>query len=349
MSEIRHDRITGTWIIIAPKRGRRPGGHAPADNNGVTGAVAPPFVRDCPFCPGNEHLLPSILDEVPRSSPPGWQVRVVPNRYPAVEMGAPETAKATGTRLYETFPGAGRHEVIVEHPRHDLDLATMRDEEGQAVLETCRARYRTLMSEAGTDSVILFRNRGRNAGASIGHPHSQIVALNVVPPFVRERVERSRHYHAQEGRCPVCDLIARESAEQVRLVWRSDHFLALVPFAATSPFEVWVIPLAHAPGFGAASDAHLRDLAMVLRDILGLYRRTLGVYEYNFVVHSAPRLPTPAPYLHWYVQIMPRLTTPAGFEFGSGMRINPSLPEEDAAFLAHALRTRAAENPRRRG
>ncbi len=338
MSEIRHDRISGAWSIVAPERGRRPMSHSPRPG----GVVEPPFVHDCPFCPGNERLLPSIIQETPASAPPGWQVRVVPNRYPAVEQGGGEEAVLTPS--CQSFPGFGRHEVIVEHPRHDRDLATMSQGEVLAVMETYRARYRAMMDDANIQSVVLFRNHGDNAGASIAHPHSQVVGLATVPPLVRERAEYARRYHTREGRCPFCDLIVRERKERRRVVAQNDHFLAVVPFAAQAPFEIWLVPLAHGSSFRAVSDRELHDLSGILHGILGAYRRQLHDPEYNFAIHSSPREQEQAPHLHWFLQILPRLATAAGFELGTGMQVNPSVPENDAALLAKALMARDADH-----
>jgi UDPglucose--hexose-1-phosphate uridylyltransferase len=238
--------------------------------------------------------------------------------------------------------------VIIEHPRHDMDMAVLSHQELSAVLDAYRSRYRALMREPGTESVVVFRNRGGRAGASLGHPHSQIISTHVIVPLIRRREGDARLYHDRTGRCVHCDLIAQEREAGRRIVLESSRFLIVVPFAAGAPFEVWILPREHRPGFGAVSKPELGELAATLGRVLRAYRESLDDPEYNFVIHSAPKGFEAAPHLHWYLQILPRLSVPAGFELGSGIRINPSLPEDDAAVLAKAVAA-SAEILRRPG
>ncbi len=324
MTEIRHLRGLDLWTIIAPGRRRRP--------HDVDRKAGP---ERCPFCPGNEHLLAPIVWEMPRGQAPGWQCRVVFNKYAALTPDASGEAQSDG--LCEQRPGRGRHEVIIEHPEHDRDLAVMSEPDRRAVLETCRARYRALLAEPATEAVVLFRNHGGRAGASLSHPHSQIVSLPIIPPLVRQRVASAASYHEQTTRCVWCDLLAEEARKVERIVAANDHFIAFVPCAAIGPCEVWILPRAHRADFADLADAELSDLAAILGTVLRAYRQRLDDPQYNYVVHGAPRGQGEAPHLHWYLQLLPRLATPAGFELGAGMAFNPSRPEDDARALAATI------------
>ncbi len=333
MSEIRRDKLADRWSVIAPQRAQRPSQHG--KHQGTDPAQQPDA---CPFCPGNERLLPQIILETKSLVEPGWQVRVVPNKYPAMDQSE-HVSGACRSALRDTYAGQGHHEVIIEHPRHDIHPGEMAHEDFLAVLETYRCRYRDLMAGAGTKAVILFRNHGPRAGASIAHPHSQVVSTSVVPPRLRKIEETARRYHARTNDCPHCVMVAAEREEARRVVLETTSFLAIVPYAAAVPFEVWLLPLGHSPDFGSISDAQLEDMTIALGHVLRAYRQAMTDPEYNLVIHSVPRGFERAAYLHWYIQILPRLNVAAGSELGTDMYTNAAVPEEDAAFLANAIRS----------
>ncbi len=326
--QIRQDKLTKQWVIYAPSRRKRPRDFR------STEAPAPPAPEHeprCPFCPGNEKALGSLVDELPGPPPHGWSTRVIPNRYPALSPDLDPHRFSVG--IYLAVQGHGRHEVIIETPYHDRDIPRMSQGEVEAVVETYHRRHVDLMRQDETILTITFRNRGPAAGASMVHPHSQIIALAVAPPYVRWREEEAQRYFDEWGRCCLCDIGRFEARSKERVVFENASFLAFVPFAAEVPCEVWVVPKRHQADFGEISDAEKPDLAQALREVLGRLEARLNGPDYNYVIHSSTQYRAGEPQVHWYLQILPRITTRAGFEIGSGISINPSLPETDAAFL----------------
>jgi len=292
-------------------------------------------------------MLSGIIDELSESTgaEPGWQVRVVPNKFPALaeEGGSSPNrgpsldsgpAHRTGTAhlLEATLPGRGRHEVVIESPRHDDDMASLSDGAAALVLEAYRRRLVAMRALSGVRHVVLFRNHGERAGTSLLHPHSQVVAVPIVPEEVARREREQRAYFAAAKRCLLCDLSQRERVDGRRLVHSTAAFDVLVPFAAEVPFELWLLPRRHQPDFAAVPEAELTGLAVILKRSLAGLKARLGDPDYNYVLHTFAAAPGD-PALHWLLQIRPRVVTPAGFEIGSGMSINPSLPEEDAQKL----------------
>lgn len=330
MSELRQDRTTGGWAIIAPERSERP--HM--RRAGAAPLKRPRFDPACPFCPGNEAQLPGIVDELARPGTPGWQVRVVPNKFPIVQFGQAATAPAGGE--YQVRKGKGIHEVIIESPWHDAELATMNTEELTSVVTVYRDRSRQALRRDDIASAILFRNRGGDAGASLAHAHAQIVALDFVPPKIAAMDDWARRYYAEHGRCALCDGLESELKSGQRNVDENDAFAALVPFAAEHPFEIWVIPKRHQFGFDALTDDALPMFTALLGRCLRRVRATLGNPAYNFVVDTAPKNKSASPYWHWRLRIVPNVATWGGFELGTALPINPSSPEDDARLLRAA-------------
>jgi UDPglucose--hexose-1-phosphate uridylyltransferase len=328
VNEFRRDPTTGKCVIIAPGRLRRPhdGVHASEPV-----ATAPAFGASCPFCPGNENELPGIVAELPSAVRPGWRTRVVPNRFPIVSHDF-----APGGNVpvfYEAVTGQGRHEVVIESPRHDDDLTTMSEAEVRDVLTTCLHRYSALLADEAVRSVIIFRNRGAAAGASLRHPHSQLVALAAEPPSVQALQGAMCDYYQKEGRCIICDLIAFERTDGSRVVTENDAFVTIVPFAALAPCEIWLLPKRHQPCFGDLQEHGLELLANAVRDALARLATVLNDPPYNYVIDSVVDDGPGAGYRHWRLRIVPQVAIPGGFELGSGLPINPSLPEHDAALL----------------
>jgi len=328
MGEMRQNRITGEWVIHAPERGKRPHQYG----NGQSSASQRPQRReDCPFCPGNENLLPPILMQLPEEQKDHWQIRVVPNKFPALtpEKGPERSSAAMSIRM----PGYGRQEVIIEHPRHDLDPSGMSEMEVRRLVDAYRLRYRTALEDRNINMVLIFRNHGARAGTSLRHPHSQLIASHVVPAHVRARERIAQRYYDYWGRCLLCELLARECEERRRVVMETPGFTAFVPFAAEVPFEVWIVPRSHQADFASITSEERSGLARCLKEMLRRIREKLGDPDYNYIINSSVRYKEEEPQLHWWLQIRPRLVTPAGFEIGSGMRINPTLPEENAEIL----------------
>jgi UDPglucose--hexose-1-phosphate uridylyltransferase len=327
MGEIRQDKATKQWVIYAPARGKRPHDYQRREQQ----QDLPRRDPECPFCPGNEGMLPAILMEHAGPHPDGWQTRVVPNKFPALTKEGHASRHLEG--IYVAMPGYGRHEVIIESPWHNLDVARMSEKEVGAVIDTYHRRYVEVMAEHSNMTAILFRNHGPQAGTSLLHPHSQLVVTGIVPSRVRWRQAAAQRYFDEWGQCVLCEIAAFEAQDGQRVILENESFLAFVPFAAEVPFEIWLVPRRHEADFGAVSKKEKQELASALRTVLVRLYNKLHDPDYNYVIHSAAQYQAGEPQLHWYLQIQPRLTTQAGFEIGSGMRINPSLPEEDAQFL----------------
>lgn len=327
-SEIRQNKATREWVIYSPARAMRPD-----DFKRVKKRREPLPVHDktCPFCPGNESKLPAILLELHRPGNGDWQTRVVNNKFPAL-FPEQDTVRVQKD-IYLSMAGFGRHEVILESPRHNQTMALMSVEQVRTVIETYHRRYLNLMKQHENMLAIIFRNHGRLAGTSLMHPHSQIIVTGMVPRDVRWRELEAQRYFDEWGRCVYCDILKHERELGVRVLLENDTFIAFVPFAAEVPFEVWIIPKRHQADFGSIEEREKDDLAAALRDILARIHQKLGDPDYNYVVNTAAQYRSDEPQLHWYLQIRPRLVTRAGFEIGSGMSINPSVPERDADYL----------------
>ncbi|MCX6561734.1 MAG: galactose-1-phosphate uridylyltransferase [Candidatus Aminicenantes bacterium] len=332
-AEFRRDPISGRWVLIAPERARRPGCFPPRSEP----AEAADSPADCPFCPGHEDQTPPEIQAEREAGGgpdrPGWRVRVVPNKYPAV---GPEAAPAGGPIEFgERQPGVGAHEVVIETPHHDLELIDLPDEDAAAAWRMIRGRVRALEAEGGHPYVQVFKNRGREAGASRRHPHTQIAALPILPPRLAEEAAMFADWAARHGDCLLCRLLAAEIDDGRRVIHWNRAFAALAPFGSCFPYEVRLVPLAHAGSFADLPDGDLMDLAESLRRVLGLARRLFQNPAYNLVLYQAPMGKPGAgretPFFHWHLDFLPILVTTAGFEWGTGIHINPVSPEEAAA------------------
>jgi UDPglucose--hexose-1-phosphate uridylyltransferase len=328
MGEIRKNRLSGEWVIYAPQRGKRPRQHRAEED---AGRERQQEQNGCPFCPGNEDALPGILMELPPPEQASWQIRVVPNKYPA--LSSDQEPRRSQTDMSIRLSGYGRQEVIIEHPRHDLDPASMAEIEVARLVEAYHRRYVAALEDPNINLVLVFRNHGSKAGTSLLHPHSQLIASAVVPAHARRREQIAQSYFDDWGRCLLCDLLEQELREGRRILVDSPLFAAFVPFAAEVPFEVWIVPRSHRADFASITEEEKPALALVLRDTLSRLREKLGNPDYNYLIHSSVRYRAGEPHLHWWLQVRPRLVTPAGFEIGSGMRINPTVPEDNAGLL----------------
>lgn len=329
--EIRFNPISGRWVIQAPDRSQRP-----RDFTGASPSAEPPaHDPGCPFCPGQEDQLLGILAEHRIAEAPGWSVRVVPNRYPALDGRGTGPAQSVGP--YQSMPAAGRHEVIIETPRHDLSLADLSQAELETVVDVYLQRYRALGADPVASFVLLFHNHGERAGTSLEHCHSQMIAMPFVPIEVTWRLARLRAHHQQTGRCLVCDLAMHETEAGSRVVEATDSFLAVVPFCASSPMEIWIIPRRHTPSFAALGETDISELAHVYGQCLTALRGAGQDPAFNVILHSPPPTDFDPSSSHWLLQVLPRSTTRAGLEIGVSVSINPSSPELDAARLRKSL------------
>jgi len=335
VSTFRQDAISGQWVIIAPERG-----HRPLDRRGAINPDPPSHsAAGCPFCPGNESMLPTIIEETAAREPPGWLTRVVPNKYPALSADIPPPeAEAGGSGK----PGYGIHEVIIETARHDGDLTTLAAPELDAVMRTYRHRFTVLAQRPGIKAALVFRNHGRRAGASLDHPHAQAIALGLVPPLFATIAHRAQAHYEHCGQCLMCACLEHELDQTRRIVEASERFVVLVPYAAARPFELWIVPRRHQASFAEAGDKELSELGQVLQRSLHCLEAAAGAPPYNFAIESLAADHSGAAFLHWRLRIGPETTRPGGFELGSGMSINPSSPEYDAEVLRTAIEAEAA-------
>ena len=330
MPELRRDPITGEWVVIATERAKRPSdfaSHSPGSEQQDT--------TTCPFCSGNEGMTPpeimAFRHPGSQRNSRGWWVRVIPNKFPA--LGIEGDLNKTGLGMYDWMNGVGAHEVIVETPEHDKHLAFLDNRQIEDVLWAYRARYLDLKKDPRLKYILLFRNYGRVAGASLTHPHSQLVATPVIPGVVANELQGARRYSEYRDRCVFCDIVKQELDEGKRLVSENDDFVVIQPYASRSPFETWIIPKRHGASFAAISAEEQTSFAAMLGETLRRLHLCLDDPPYNYNIHTAPCDEDEGEGFHWHLSISPRLTIAAGFEMGTGIYINVTPPEVAAQHL----------------
>ncbi|MBD3258020.1 galactose-1-phosphate uridylyltransferase [candidate division GN15 bacterium] len=327
MPELRKDPITGRWVIISTERGNRP-----TSFSSVTRTAE---ASRCPFCPGNEKATPPevMAYREPASEPnrPGWRVRVISNKYPALKIEGTLDRQPKG--IYDRMNGIGAHEVFIETPDHNRDLVDMSVHEVRDVLWAYRERMSDLERDIRFKYILVFKNHGEAAGASLEHAHSQLIATPIIPRRVMEQIEGARRYYDFKERCIFCDIIRQEVTDNERIIKDHDAFIAFQPFAARFPFEAWIIPKSHQSSYLDMSDQEYLNLASCLKDTLLRIKMALNDPPFNYILHSRPISNEHHDYYHWHLEIIPKLTKMAGFEWGSGFYINPTAPEEAASFL----------------
>ncbi|MBE0447551.1 MAG: galactose-1-phosphate uridylyltransferase [Actinobacteria bacterium] len=325
MPELRQDQVTGWWVVVAKERAKRP------DDFIRRGRAAPPT---CPFEYGHESMTPpetlAFRPDNSAANTPGWIVRVVPNKFPAF---TPENHAEVVDGLYRRRTAYGVHEVVVHGPEHDLSLATYPDEQVAEVLRAYKLRYEYHKRQPYTRYVQIIINHGKEAGASLEHSHSQLFAIPLIPELPKIQLKGAADYFYQNNRCIYCDIIASEIAEGARMIDQSEHFIAFVPYAAKLPFETWITPLQHKSQFETISDSERIDLASMLRRTLKRFYNGLDNPPYNMYLHTSPPGYDLTDAYHWHMSITPKLTIQAGFEMGTGMTINVTIPEDSAKFL----------------
>jgi UDPglucose--hexose-1-phosphate uridylyltransferase len=328
MSELRKDPVTGRWVIISTERRKRP-------TDFRLDPVRPTAGAACPFCDGHEHMTPRELLAVRRNghapNQPGWDLRVVPNQFPVLRVEG--SLERQGEGLFDKMNGIGAHEVIIETPRHDETLATMSDAHIEQVLWAARERVRDLKQDRRFRYIIIFKNHGAAAGASLDHSHSQLIALPIVPREVRDEVDGARLHFERKERCVYCDIVSQEAADRRRLIAENADMAAVAPYAPRFPFETWILPRRHQSLFEDTPRHEYASLARMLGDILRRMNKALEMPPYNLLIHSAPVVEKAAEYYHWHVEIIPKLTKIAGFEWATGFYLNPTSPEEAAQVL----------------
>ena len=328
MPELRKDPVLGRWIIIARERSKRPTDFLIEDVKTKGGF--------CPLCPGNEKTTPHevlVYGREPGMGPnsSSWLLRVVPNKYPALVIEGDLDKQGEG--LYDRMNGIGAHEVVIESPRHDDRFAYLRPEQMILTFRAFQDRIRDLAKDPRFRYVMVFKNFGRPAGASLEHSHSQLIALPVLPRMVSSELQGSLSYFNYKDRCIYCDIIRQEIQQDIRLVCENERFVTVTPFAPRTPFEMWIMPRRHHSSYEAQDEESLADLTAIFSESLRRLDSCIPGVPYNFVLHTQPLRSEPLEYYHWHFEIVPKLTSIAGFEWGSGFYINPMPPEDACRYL----------------
>ncbi len=327
MGEFRRDPITGRSVIIAAERAQRPRQFGAAKN--------PSQEEPCPFCAGNEAMTPpevwAFRAHDSQINRPGWRVRVVPNKYPALENRGPW--QGSNENFYQSQPGLGVHEVIIECPEHVTDMAELADGQFADILRAYSERLGALRGDPRWRYLLIYKNQGDRAGATFEHLHSQLIALPSVPREALDEIAGAKAHFATSGRCIYCEIIERDRVDGKRVIFAHDKFIALCPFAPRFAFETWILPRAHEADFAECSEQELWDCAQALRETIRRLNRALDNPPFNYFIHSQPTDGSALDSYHWHLEILPQLSRAAGFELGSGSNINAVAPEAAAKLL----------------
>lgn len=327
MPEFRKNLVTGHCTIISSERANRP--HQSLCDNALHNG------EPCPFCPGNETQTPPEVFAYraagTRADTPGWTVRVVPNKYPAVHKRDPAPIRSDA--LHERTRAVGVHEVIIEAPEHVAEMSQLSQRQIAAVLRAYRERLLALRQDRRWRSILIYKNQGASAGATLEHAHSQLMALPEITPLAARELEGARAYFSSTGRCGYCDMVHREIRDRERIVGASEGFAVICPEAARFPYETWILPRQHAADFEDSAVDDYDELSGCLKRTLSCLDRTLDNPALNYVLHSNALGAESGDYYHWRLEILPKLIQVAGFEWGSGSFINPVAPEDAAQVL----------------
>lgn len=344
MAEFRYNFLKNTWSIIATERSKRP--------NDFTLSIYEEEKADlskCPFEYGNEDKTPPEIFAIrPDNSPPntqGWLVRVIPNKYPALRIENQPINE--GYYIFDKIGGFGAHEVIIETPDHFKHIQDFDEHEIVNIFIAFRERIKSLYKDLRIKYVHIFKNHGREAGKSLVHSHSQLIALPMIPKQQLTMIKQSKKYFQEKGRCYLCDEIKTEIKLAERVIYENESFVSYCPYASLYPFEVKIAPKYHSSDFSSTSDEKLKSLADVLKFTVRKLHKTLINPPFNLVIHTSPPYREDVidksiyenieKHFHWHIEILPRITTLAGFELGTDYYINPTLPEEAARFLREVV------------
>jgi UDPglucose--hexose-1-phosphate uridylyltransferase len=336
MSEIRQDQATKRWVIMATERAKRPQEFCSPQPASAKLAVSS---ADCPFCPGNEAKTPpevfAYREDGGLPNSPGWQVRVIPNRFPALQMENEVTIR--DPYWFTNINGLGAHEVLIESPLHNTNPALMSVAALTRVLMAAGSRFNDLQQDHRLSYIAFFRNHGNAAGSSLCHPHTQIIATPIAPTNIRLEIEEARRHYDDRMHCVYCETIDKEREAGVRVIFENEAFFVFEPFASRWPFETWILPTQHTSVLRLDEPGRIEALASALHRTLAALYHALNDPAYNLVLHEAPLRDTCEDYWHWHIEILPRLSTAAGFELGTGIWINTVLPEHSAEYLREFL------------
>lgn len=329
MSELRKDPITRRWVIISTERASRPNNYIKSKEEVIE--------NFCPFDYGNESTTPPeiLAFRRPNTEPntSGWWVRVVPNKFPALYKDT--ELKKSGHGMYDKITGFGYHEVVIETPEHNTNFSKMSAKQINEVIWIYLKRFLEIKKDKKVKYIQIFKNHGKEAGASLVHPHSQIIATPIVPYNILEEVNGSETYFKFKDRCIYCDIIEQEIMEKDRVIHKTDNFIAFEPYASRFPYETWILPLKHNSNFESIENEPdiIFELSSMLHTVFKKFDKTLENPPFNMVIHTAPFIEGVENFFHWHIEIIPRLTNLAGFEWGTGFYINSVLPEKAAEDL----------------
>jgi len=325
-SRLRFDVATDDWVLFAPARSRRP---HPAPE--VTSREAPDGY--CPFCPGHESDTPGEIERLGAAGGgASWLVRVVPNKFPALEPSTSPEQTERG-RSFREMGGYGAHEVVIESPDHSGSLSRMPVEQIERIPSVLHDRFTALMKDERLRAIVVFKNHGQRAGTSLAHPHWQIIATPVVPHQLRLKHAVAADYFDRTGKCLYSVALEDELQAGERVLVANEAYVAVLPFASRVPYQIRILPRAHHASFGRVERNQLLPLASVLQHVLARLDAHLGGPHFNLAIDTAPIGDENKRYFLWHIDVLPRMTTPAGFELGSGMSVNSILPEEAAREL----------------
>jgi len=325
--EFRKDPVTNRWVIIATERAKRP-----MDFTKKTEEIKSSF---CPFDYGNEYTTPpEILSFRPKetdANTPGWWIRVVNNKFPALEY---EMAfERYGHGMYDAMTGFGYHEIVIETPDHNETIATAEYSQVEEIIWAYKARFNSIAKDKNIKYILIFKNHKKDAGASLEHSHSQIIATPIIPKRVQEEMNGADMYFQYKERCVFCDIVYQERMESTRVIEETDNFIAINPYASRFPFETWIMPKGHFSDFGTICESDVEEFSKLLKNSLLRIYKALDNPPFNFMLHTSPTNGHGKEFYHWHLEIVPRLTKIAGFEWGSGFYINPTPPEDAAKYL----------------
>ncbi|OGF67496.1 MAG: galactose-1-phosphate uridylyltransferase [Candidatus Fischerbacteria bacterium RBG_13_37_8] len=325
MSEVRLNLISREWVILSKERAKRPHEFVKKKDK----EPLPEHEISCPFCPGNEGKTPPEKYRVGEST--SWKIRVIPNKFYALAPGESISKEYVG--LKRCVSGVGLHDVLVETPRHNAIMPMLDIEQMQHITKTYKIILLNSSDNPIIQHLIIFKNHGEDAGTSLIHPHSQIIGTPIVPMQIRDRLNAYLHFYEDTGACIFCKTIDDELHDNSRIIMQTKHFVVFVPYAALSPFHIWVFPRRHNSTFAKIDEEEMNELAGVVKSILTKLFSGLNDPSYNMVIRTLLAYESELEYFHWYISIVPRVSKAAGFELGSGMFINSALPEESAEFL----------------
>jgi UDPglucose--hexose-1-phosphate uridylyltransferase len=346
--EIRKDLWNRHCVLISSERAKRPSD---------LGDLSLSSSQLCPFCEGNESQTPgevfALRPDESLPNAPGWSIRVVPNKYPAlsqISLAQIPLEKdsmdmcihcedTNNNPLENSFPGNGIHWVVVETNQHAQEYTQMETAHIQEIFQIYRQGFSILWNHPKIQSSLLFKNHGNLAGASLSHPHSQMIGMPMIPRVLREKMDAFQNHYSQKSCCLLCFILSQEKEMRARLICENDSFCAVLPYAPRSPFEITLIPKNHTPHFHQISSGEIADLASIWKEIFLRLQKILGDFSYNYLIHTSPKIniPNSFQHFHYHFEIIPRLAYLAGFEWGTGFYINSVFPEDAAQKLRDAL------------